>query len=91
MERIRCPHCGAVNQDATPQDPCWQCGKPLGAPPDEGASPPQKEAPVKLTLEERVALRKAHKQRSSAVPALFLIVVLLVIALIVLFLIHPWR
>jgi hypothetical protein len=32
MERIRCPHCNAVNQDVEPSDACWQCGKPLGAP-----------------------------------------------------------
>jgi hypothetical protein len=31
MEKIRCPHCNAVNQDAEPTDACWQCGKPLNA------------------------------------------------------------
>lgn len=32
MPRVKCPHCGAGNQDATEQDPCWQCGNVLGAP-----------------------------------------------------------
>lgn len=32
MPRVKCPHCGAGNQDATEQDTCWQCGQVLGAP-----------------------------------------------------------
>jgi hypothetical protein len=32
MLRIKCPHCGAGNQDTTEQDTCWQCGNVLGAP-----------------------------------------------------------
>ncbi len=32
MLRIKCPHCGAGNQDATETDTCWQCGTVLGAP-----------------------------------------------------------
>lgn len=32
MPRVKCPHCGAGNQDATEQDTCWQCGNVLGAP-----------------------------------------------------------
>ena len=32
MPRVKCPHCGAGNQDATEEDTCWQCGNVLGAP-----------------------------------------------------------
>ncbi|MCS6775940.1 MAG: hypothetical protein RMJ43_10320 [Chloroherpetonaceae bacterium] len=32
MPRVKCPHCGAGNQDATEDDTCWQCGRVLGAP-----------------------------------------------------------
>lgn len=91
MERIRCPHCGAMNQDVTPKDACWQCGKVLGDPPSEDAPPLAKETPVKLTLEERVAARKAAKAQRSAVPTLVGIVVVLLVLLVVLFLLHPWR
>ena len=30
--KIKCPHCGATNQDVTENDPCWQCGTILSAP-----------------------------------------------------------
>ena len=30
--KIKCPHCGATNQDVTEKDPCWQCGTILSAP-----------------------------------------------------------
>jgi hypothetical protein len=32
MAKIQCPHCKAVNQDVSLNDPCWQCGTVLGAP-----------------------------------------------------------
>ena len=32
MPRVKCPHCGAGNQDATEQDTCWQCSNVLGSP-----------------------------------------------------------
>jgi hypothetical protein len=39
MPRVKCPHCGAGNQDATEQDTCWQCGNVLGAPVARTARP----------------------------------------------------
>ena len=33
MAKIQCPHCKAVNQDVSADDPCWQCGTVLSAPP----------------------------------------------------------
>ena len=32
MPRVKCPHCGAGNQDATEEDTCWQCSSVLGSP-----------------------------------------------------------
>ncbi|HZT42861.1 MAG TPA: hypothetical protein VFA07_11905 [Chthonomonadaceae bacterium] len=43
MATIRCPHCGASNQDVTEQDACWKCGKILNAPAE--AAPVQTSAP----------------------------------------------
>ena len=42
MLRVKCPHCGAGNQDATEDDTCWQCGSVLGSPVTrvEGANRP---------------------------------------------------
>ena len=43
MPRVKCPHCGAGNQDATEQDTCWQCSNVLGSPvarTDTAAPPP---------------------------------------------------
>ena len=42
MLRVKCPHCGAGNQDATEEDTCWQCGSVLGSPVTraEGANRP---------------------------------------------------
>jgi hypothetical protein len=47
MAKIQCPHCKAVNQDVSMDDPCWQCGTILGAPPsalETGDGPPTSEA-----------------------------------------------
>ena len=32
MAKIQCPHCKAMNQDVSMDDPCWQCGTILNAP-----------------------------------------------------------
>ena len=32
MPRVKCPHCGAGNQDAADTDTCWQCGEVLLSP-----------------------------------------------------------
>ena len=47
MPKIQCPHCKAVNQDVGLEDPCWQCGTVLSAPPsalDTGDGPATSEA-----------------------------------------------
>src|SRR5438034_11379541 len=50
MPRVKCPHCGAGNQDATEQDTCWDCGNVLGAPvarPQTPVRPPMYDAGAK--------------------------------------------
>jgi|SRR5579862_6676755 len=92
MDKIRCPHCGAVNQDVTPKDNCWQCGKPLSADPapaDTGGEtsptgPPLKQV-SKPSLEERVAARKAARKQTNLTP--YLIVALVLIIALILFLV----
>ncbi len=32
MPTVKCPHCGAGNQDANETDRCWQCETVLGKP-----------------------------------------------------------
>ena len=32
MPTVKCPHCGAGNQDASDTDQCWQCDTVLGKP-----------------------------------------------------------
>ncbi len=97
MERIRCPHCNAVNQDVEPTDSCWQCGKPLGAPAapalvaeTPSALPPASQAIMAQlpaqntpTLEERVAARKAaRKQTNPAVPVIVVALIIIVLLLV---------
>jgi uncharacterized membrane protein YvbJ len=90
MEKIRCPHCGAVNQDVTPADNCWQCGKKLGSAPNpeaaEGeATEARRSGQVVLpSLEERVAARKAARKRTNLTP--YIVIALLIIVALIVFL-----
>ena len=47
MAKIQCPHCGAINQDVSLDQPCLKCGTILGAPGsalETGDGPPASEA-----------------------------------------------
>ena len=98
MLRIKCPHCGAGNQDATELDACWQCGKVLGDPVDRTqtihrTSPAYQSAPTQQldpsALDAIVREADANKKTSSAVSGqrtqtmLILVALLLIIALII--------
>ena len=100
MDKIKCPHCGAMNQDVTAKDNCWKCGKLLSA----SAAP--ETAPVgevdaggqklktQLSLEERVAQRKQERLAARrANPAILVLValLLLVIALLLYFFVFHHR
>lgn len=41
MPKIKCPQCGATNQDVTEQDACWKCGSILGVTAAEAPAPVQ--------------------------------------------------
>lgn len=85
MEKIRCPHCSAMNQDVKESDKCWQCGKPLGAKEVTSAAEP-KQAVVQLGIEERVALRKAEKKNDSTAASFAMVAItLLILTIIVIF------
>ena len=97
MPRVKCPHCGAGNQDATEQDTCWQCGNVLGAPVErsptparasiaEAGAPTQQLDPsqIKLPITTQYGA-KAASQRTLAVKVLAaLLIIGLIILLIVL-------
>ena len=53
MPKIKCPHCGANNQDVTEKDQCWQCDAVLGA----SAPIVNVESPVP-TLTDTVSVQK---------------------------------
>lgn len=95
MDKIKCPHCGSINQDVTEQDTCWNCGKPLSASAAVAPVSPASDANLdsggqrlktQPTLEERVAARKeeraAARRANPAVPIVIAMVVLLLIILI---------
>ena len=93
MDKIKCPHCGAINQDVTEQDTCWNCGKPLSASAAvipaatdaANASEPAIEAggqrlKAQPSLEERVAARKEERLANRRVnPAVSAIIVMLIL------------
>ena len=94
MAKIQCPHCKAVNQDVSLNDPCWQCGTILSAPPsalETGEGPPSSavsSANVNAPVQQQVERDKGDRSPSPHSPsptlnkaAIWIIV--LVIALII--------
>ena len=94
MDKIKCPHCGAINQDVTEKDNCWKCGKPLSAAVVVETSAGEVETggqklKAQPSLEERVAQRKeerlASRRANSAVPIIVALLVLLIALLVYFF------
>jgi hypothetical protein len=93
MDKIKCPHCGAMNQDVTEQDTCWNCGKPLsasvavapvGPSPDTNVDSGGQRLKTQPTLEERVAARKEERAANRRVtPAVFIVIALVALLIIV--------
>lgn len=82
VEKIRCPHCSAMNQDVEPADNCWQCGNRL----DGAAVAPVvqvKQAVPQLGLEERVAKRKEEKKNDGTKLSLAMVIIMLLILTII--------
>lgn len=99
MDKIKCPHCGAINQDVTTQDSCWNCNKPLSAVSvtAETAStlvntiglettPEASGQRLKTqpTLEERVEARKLERAANRRSPVMPLAIALMVLLLAIL-------
>src|SRR5438132_117249 len=78
MAKIQCPHCQAVNQDVSPNDPCWKCGTVLSAPVsalDTGVGPaastanPVDSAPAKPPTKVQQALAESEQRPAGPVYA----------------------
>jgi len=89
MLRIKCPHCGAGNQDATEADTCWQCGTVLGAPvaraqtAEPAAPSPSLSAPTQQLNPELLAnLPLPQRQEPAKAPERRINVALLVACLV---------
>jgi len=93
MPKIKCPHCGANNQDVTEKDRCWSCEAVLGDAPAPVAEPTTPAAPVAAQVQKQVEpttppprqTDSSPKRRSSAAPIAIAVVVLLILIAIVLF------
>jgi hypothetical protein len=67
MPKIKCPHCGANNQDVTEKDRCWQCDAVLGDPPVV-AEPPAEAAPPASAVQKQVEPLAPVSRPSDATP-----------------------
>ncbi len=70
MAKIQCPHCKAMNQDVSLDDPCWQCGTILSAPVsaiETGVGPPSSGAnPANLTGSSNAAVQSQIERNQPA-------------------------
>jgi len=87
MAKIKCPHCGANNQDVTEKERCWQCDTVLGAPVAVVAEPTAPAAPVLQQVEPVTPpLKSAESSPQSRLPvtliAIGVVVVLIIIAIV---------
>ncbi|MCW3096502.1 MAG: hypothetical protein JWL77_2120 [Chthonomonadaceae bacterium] len=91
MPKIKCPHCGANNQDVTEKDRCWQCDAVLGDPaPAVVAEPP---APLAAPVQKQVEPVKpaplpvdsSPQSRFPVAPVAIVVAVLLILLAIIFF------
>jgi uncharacterized membrane protein YvbJ len=92
MPKIKCPHCGANNQDVTDKDRCWQCEKVLGDTPAVAAETIAPDAPAATPVQKQVEAappppRKAASspQRLSSATRIAIAVIVLLILLAIVF------
>jgi len=92
MPKIKCPHCGANNQDVTEKDRCWSCEAVLGDPPAPVAEPLTPAAPVTAQIQKQVEGAPAPRptdsspqRRSPAAAVAIAVLVLLILIAIVFF------
>lgn len=95
MATVKCPHCGAGNQDASEADPCWQCENILGKPATRPIHPPAAANPIVAPTQQLspdavknlTPTRSADAQRTNTVILLFGVLtfaVVLVLLLVIL-------
>ncbi len=89
MARIKCPSCGAINQDVTEKDACWQCSAALGAagitakptaaapPPRSAAEMRQAELPSMMREQARDYVKQPQRPALSAMLAIVLLILLI--------------
>jgi hypothetical protein len=94
MPRVKCPHCGAGNQDATEKDTCWQCSNVLGASVARPVMPEPVETPANTTPTQQlhreevpppVRAANANTMQRTLTIALVVAVLLIGLLMIVLF------
>jgi len=92
MPKIKCPHCGANNQDMTEKDRCWQCETVLGAPVSAAAEPIAPTVPISGPVQKQAepvtpVPRPADSSSQSRFPVtpIAIGIVLLLIVLAILF------
>ena len=70
MAKIVCPHCKAVNQDVSGDDPCWQCGTLIGAPVSAietaGGAPSSEANPANATASSNLQVQKEIEKTRPA-------------------------
>ncbi len=100
MAKLKCPHCGAMNQDVEASDLCWQCDFALDAPKVEDVDLTKPElhtpanTPETLTQVQKPAaqptplpaLTPTEKPASRTVP-IFIIAAVVMVLLLILFLV----
>ncbi len=90
MPKIKCPHCGANNQDVTEKDRCWQCEVVLGAAPALAEPTPTAPTPSQKQVEPQTRTPRpaasSPQRRFPVAPLAIGIVVLLIVLAVVLFL-----
>lgn len=94
MAKIKCPHCGANNQDVTEKDRCWQCEAVLGAPAvvaEPTASPTPAATPIQQQIEPVAPAPRptdsSPQRRFPATPVAIVIALLLILLAIIFFVI----
>ncbi len=86
--KIKCPHCGANNQDVTEKDPCWQCSAVLGAAPtpvvaSAGSPPAADSGPVQQVVRPKETPVSAPTKIPTDVPRGLPIIPIAVVIVIV--------
>ena len=99
MEKLKCPHCGAMNQDVKMSDLCWQCDFALDAPKVEDvdlAKPHMHTAANAASDQVQLQQIPPHQvlptppsSASRKIPVAAIVAVLIILLLIAFYLFRP--